>query len=238
MKKANSKFLDLAKRQAFDHELLLTCYHEAGHTLCALFSLLKVDSVRVASLKKIKDKTYYRIDGDTSYYTISELDKIQDLELLNICLILELRTIYAGLVAEKMYYQDISGSNSFPMILKMCSSVDIQQSSIIINKYKLGIPGKERLSFKKKIIKDIEKIMNIHWDAIKIIAHALYKRKKISYESIRYLLCKNSKYKFIWKRKFKLMNIIHNSKIIKESEAKEIIKSDIVLNNSEIKLSL
>ncbi len=237
-KQLSSNLGVITKKQSFDYELLSTCYHEAGHTVCGLFNLIKIDWVRVATLTKIKNKVTYKLDGDTTYVEIYDPTKAIDDEFRHLILMAELRMTYAGFVAEKIYYQDISGSNSFPQILQLGSSTDIQEASSIIKKYNLCTPGKDRKKFKNSIIKEITKILEVQWDAIKLIAHMLYRYKKLSYEELANLLCKKSKYKLIWRRKFKLISKVYTTKkMISELEIKEIIKQDLALTQAEINVT-
>ena len=94
------------------HELISTSYHEAGHTVYGLLSLMKIESVCVFADKKSK-----RIEGFT-HYNSPRLDFIQDNTLFGNRLYCEIGLSYAGLIAEKRHFKLISGSDKFPSVSK------------------------------------------------------------------------------------------------------------------------
>jgi hypothetical protein len=198
-RKANK--LSVAKQQANDYGLIATSYHEASHTIVALGHLIMVDMVNI-------------IDSQEGYthYDIHNVDQAHDEKLKNILLMSEIKTFYAGLVGEKMYYKDICGSGKFPMHLKNGSSEDTSRASKLIRKYKLAEGGKNTFALKQEIREEVEKFLINHWEAVKTVAHALYKKKKLGPAELKYLLTRIPEDKDFWKEKFKTMKIIYDEK--------------------------
>lgn len=207
------------KKQSFDYELIAMSFHESAHTICALNNYLQVFNVNVMTPKKRGGNTEFYIYGN---------DEVKDEELSKILLIFELQAIYAGLIGEKMYYKDICGSSKFPMHLRIGSSYDIAFASKIIRKNNLMPPGKKTFLFKKQIQFDVEQILYEHWDAVKVIAHSLYKKKKLSLDELKFLLTRKTEHKDFWKDRFKKMNLIHNDK---NCPTEDLVK-DLVLEDA------
>jgi hypothetical protein len=200
------------------HELISTSYHEAGHTVYGLLSLMKIESVCVFADKKSK-----RIEGFT-HYNSPRLDFIQDNTLFGNRLYCEIGLSYAGLIAEKRHFKLISGSDKFPMFLKEGSSLDIESAAQLFQKYNISEPGKKRYQFKKKIIKEVTQDLNDSWDDVALIAHALFKQKKLYFSDLKNLLTKKSKEKEFWKNQFRLIGFIYNkSQALDENDLKSIL---------------
>jgi hypothetical protein len=187
---------DLAKCS----ELLSTIYHEAGHTIYGLLHFIKIETVYVS-----EDKTSKRIEGFT-HYNFSTLENIKDPILLLNRINAEIGLFYAGLAAEKYYFKIASGSDKFPLFLRDGSSYDTYSVSNIIKKYNLAPPGRKRYDFKKKIIKDANQELQNNWEAVILVAHALFKKKKLCFLEIKTLLTKKSKNKEFWRNQFKIIN--------------------------------
>lgn len=214
IKKKSSK-VSITKQQSSDYELIASAYHEAAHTVVALANLVLVDNVSVA----------VNFGGDTLYSSL-HADYIEDNELKKLIVLAEIRIFYSGLVGEKIFYMDICGNPKIPMSLKIGSSEDNKEASFLIRKYSISKPGKETFELKKNIKSEIEKFLYNHWGSIKIIAHSLYKRKKLNYSEIKYLLSRSPDDKEFWKDKFKKIKIIHNeNKKLSEKIVKKIISS-------------
>lgn len=188
------------KKQAFDYEIIAMAHHESSHVICALMHYLYVYNVNVMTYKNQED-------GNTNYYVYAINDSIK-----NILLFSELHFFYAGLIGEKIYYKDICGSIKFPMHLKEGSSYDIAEASAIIRNNNLAPPGKSTFLLKKQIQYDVEMILKQYWDDVKIVAHALYQKKKLTFDDLKYLLTRKSVNKDFWKSKFKKIKLIHNDK--------------------------
>lgn len=192
--KGKESVVSTTQKLSQDYELISTCYHEAGHTVAGLLTFMKIPAVTVSFTAK-------SVEGFTHYEMIDQAitdEKINDYLILS-----EIYISYAGLVAEKIHYKEICGADKLPMILKEGSSPDISSAAEIIRKYNLAPPGKKRQQFKQKIFKQLDSDLKTHWDAIKLISHALYKRKRLNYDDLKEILTKKSKNKEFWKNRFK-----------------------------------
>jgi ATP-dependent Zn protease len=216
MANSNGSIGNIRKKFHETHELISTSYHESGHTIYGLIHNINISQVTVFEDKKSK-----RIHGFTYYNSIAPLTEIEDNELFNNRLFSEIGLSYAGLVAEKRYFKIISGSDKFPMFLREGSSHDFSEAASIFEKYNLSEPGRKRYNHKQKIIKSIDKEMQEHWDAVTIIAHSLFKKKKLSFIEIKELLIKKSDKKDFWKKKFKIIDqLYNNSEVLDENYIK------------------
>jgi hypothetical protein len=204
--------ISIAKKQSSDYELIATSYHESAHAIVALANLVCVDDVSITINE----------GGDTNY-CLFEADLAIDENVKNIVLMSELKTIYAGLVGEKMYYRDICGNRKFPMHLKIGSSIDMCAASKIIRKYKLAPSGKLTMKLKEDIRIEVERFLIRHWESVKLIAHTLYKKKKLNFFELKYILSR-SKDKEFWKDKFKKIKIIYEDE---EELTEKVVKSVI-----------
>lgn len=205
------------KKQSIDYSLIAAAHHESGHTILALLNLIQVSDASI----KVDDADAV---GLTSFYMYKNSD-VEDKELLEMLIISDLQVAYAGLSAEKFYYKDICGSSRFPLHLRIGSSEDFSSAQKLIRINKLASPGKETSVLKKKLQAEIEKMLTIYWNDVKIIAHALYQRRKLYYVDLKNLLCKkqnpNSDF---WKQQFKMINYIHSdNKMPEEQEVKRIL---------------
>lgn len=216
------------KKQSFDYELIAMSYHEAGHVVCGLYNYLWVCDANVMTPKKR--------EGGTMYYTYGCFEEfndniVEDEELRKILFIFELQALYAGLIAEKMYYKDICGSSKFPNHLKNGSSYDTTRASNIIRKNKLVSPGKQTFLFKKQVRYDVEQMLNEHWDAVKVIAHFLYQKKRLTFDELKYNLTRRTEHREFWKDKFKKIKLIHNDKNPPaEDFVKELMLEDTIFS--------
>lgn len=185
-----------------DYELISTCYHESGHTICGLLNFMKISAVTVNyTAKSVEGYTHYEI-LDTNF---------DDEDIVEFLKLAEISINYAGLAAEKIYYKDICGSDKFPMMLRDGSSHDILTAADLIKKFNLAPPGKKRHLFKKKVARDLKKLLEEHWDAIRLVAHALYAKKKLYHSDLKDILTKKSKNKEFWKNRFKEINLLLDS---------------------------
>ncbi len=196
----NGSIHEIRKKVTFTYELISTSYHEAGHALFALLNHRLVESVVVFENKKSK-----RIDGFTYYhspdlsdsYCQSDPDTLR--ELLNV----EIGIKYAGLTAEKYHFKKLSGSDKFPLYWRDGSSDDTLSAANLIKKYSPVAPGRKRYAYKKKIIKQTLNMLDQHWEAVTLVAHALIQKKKLYYCDLKELLTKKSENKEFWKEQFK-----------------------------------
>lgn len=200
------------------HELISTAYHEAGHTIYGLLHLMNVESVLVFTDKKSK-----RIEG-FMHYNPTDLNAIQDLTLFNDRLHAEICLSYAGLVAEKRFFKMISGSDKFPMFLREGSSHDTSEARALFQKWGLCKSGRERYNYKQRLVKQINLELVEHWDAITLVAHSLFKKKRLYFSELQDLLTKKSKDKQFWKEQFKAINHLYkNGEVLDEKEIKSIL---------------
>ena len=208
MKMANSTNLSIGNiRKKFHevHELISTSYHESGHAIYALLHLIKIQHVYVYENKRNK-----RIEG-LAQYNNTDLDQFTDIELFNERLHAEIGVYYAGIVAEKRLFVINSGYDKFPMFLRDGSSDDISRAAKLFQKYNLVEAGRKRYNYKRNIIKQVDKELQEHWDAVMLVAHALFKKKKLSYLDLQKLLTTKSKNKQFWKQQFKAINYLHEN---------------------------
>jgi hypothetical protein len=146
-------------------------------------------------------------------------------------LILELQAIYAGLIGEKLYYKEICGSDKFPMHLRIGSSYDLNLASQIIRKNNLAASGKRTRILKKGIQLDVEQILRKHWEVVKIVAHALFKKRKLSFDELKSIIIKKTDDKDFWKDKFKKIKMIHNTRTQPDLlDVKEILLEDAIFD--------
>lgn len=208
--------VSITKKQSCDYEMIASAYHEASHTIAALANFVLIDAVRIAWDK----------GGDTFYSIQYHADETEDPILKKLIVMAELRTIYAGLVGEKIYYKQICGSNKFPAHLKIGSSSDMKVGSDLIRRYKLANPGKETHQLKQDVRQDMEKFLYKHWETVKLLAHTLYRKKKLNFTELKYLLTRAKEDKDFWKDKFKRIKMIYEAKSeLSEKVVKNLISS-------------
>ena|ERR1700722_6135560 len=214
--------IDISKKEIWDYEIISMAWHEAGHAACALNNFMHVFNVSVMTPK---NQT-----GNTDWF-MYDVKNVEDEELSKILFICELQTLYAGLIAEKMYYKDICGSDKFPMHLKIGSSMDTTDASHIIRKNKLVKPGRQTVLFKKQIQQDATAFLVEHWDAVRVIAHRLYKKHRLSFDELKFLLTRKTNHKEFWKEKFKKIKIINDDNtVLPEQVIKDIILEDVIFS--------
>lgn len=207
------------KKLTYTTDLISTSYHEAGHTIYGLLHFMKVSSVWV-----FENKKYKRVEGFTHYELPVELSEMKDSALCAEIVKAEIRLKYAGLAAEKYHFKSISGSDKYPLFLRDGSSDDNLEAVTLIKEYNLALPGKKRYNFKKKLIKETLEDLQDNWDAVTIIAHALFKKKRLSYVSLKKLLTKHTNDPEFWKQNFSILDSIFNKQNpLDEKEIKYIL---------------
>jgi hypothetical protein len=195
---------NITQKLSRDYELISVSYHEAGHCLFGLLNHIKITTVAVNS------ETNNSEDLGYTQYEIAEIEH-QDTNVLNRLLMAEIGINYAGLAAERIYYKDICGSDKLPMMLKGGSSEDIKTAASLIKKFELAAPGKKRYAFKQKMLRDCKLLLEEHWEAVKLIAHSLYRHKKLTFFDLKDILTKKSSNKEFWKTRFKEINLLFDS---------------------------
>lgn len=201
MKKKGTIF-DIRKKISSTHEMISTSYHESGH---AVYSLIY--GMRISSICMFENKKNNRIEG-FCYYEVPNIEKISDPNLILYLLNVEIGIKYAGLTAEKYFFKIISGSDKFPIFLRDGSSDDTLSAAAIIRQYNVAPPGKKRFDFKKKKINQVLADLTQYWDDVTLLAHALFSKKKLSFQDIKNLFLKKSPNKKFWKDKFKTISLI------------------------------
>ena len=219
MAKGTGSISEIRKKVTKTHEFISTSYHEAGHTIYALLHLMKVNKAIV-----FEDKKGKRIHGYTYYDSPNELDDIEDSELLGTLVRAEVGVSYAGLIAEKSLFKSISGSLQTPMFISDGSAEDNECARNVIKKFNLAPPGPRRSAYKQKLMREVQGELHTHWDAVTIVAHALFKRRKLNFEDLRLLLTKKSRNKKFWKEQFKKISYFYdNNDTLDEKYLKSIL---------------
>ncbi len=206
MAKGTGSIADIRKKVTKTHEFISTSYHEAGHTVYALLHLMKVSSVAVFENKKLK-----RIHGITYYDYPSDFDEIQDSDLLNTLVRAEVGISYAGLIAETSLFKSISGSKQTPTFISDGSASDNKSAREVIKKYNLAPPGPKRTLYKQKLMREVQGELHFHWDAVMVVAHALFRHRRLSYADLQELLTKKTRNKKFWKDQFKNISYFYNN---------------------------
>ena len=207
---------DVRKKVTHIHELISTSHHEAGHTIYALLHFMTIYSVRVFTGKKSKS-----IEGFTHYYS-PIISEIKDPELLVERLHAEVGLSYAGLVAEKYQYKLHSGSDKFPSFLDG-SSGDLQEASALIKKYNIAPPGDKRYNYKKRMVRQVARELQEHWDAVTAVAHALFQKKRLNFNDLKNILTKKTEHKEFWKERLKVIGNFYEKTAIDEKEFRSMI---------------
>jgi hypothetical protein len=193
----------IKRRQAHQLETINTAHHEAGHTIFALLQGMIVYSVCIFT-----DKTSNRVDGFTHYFSL-ELTTIVDPFILNNRVEAELGMEYAGMMAERHQYHLHTGSDKCPSFLKDGSSADIKRASDLIKKYQLAPAGQKRYRFKQRIMKKVLRQLQEHWGAVIVVAHALFRKKRLTGEEVQTLLTTQTDNKDFWKKQYRMIQNLY-----------------------------
>lgn len=174
--------MDAIYKTISNYEEISTCYHEAGHVIYALLSHSKVEKVEF--LPPNEGSVYYNVP---EYWNTN--NKTKQLLLIK----KEVGIRYAGLLTEQILYETLHGKTKLPAYLKIGSSIDFKDVSILLNKYNVKSPGLERKKYKNKIKQKVFADLKNNWTAIAIVANILISNKEINYNSLKKVLTKNSK---------------------------------------------
>jgi hypothetical protein len=192
-------------------EIIMTNVHEAAHAIYALLHFMKVNSVIVFTSKEI--------NGITNYNDVYDLDIIKNKQLLKTIVKIEIGVCYAGLAAEKILFNSLSGSLRTPHFISCGSTDDNKIASQYIKKYNMAVPGIKRSNFKNKILKEVNKDLISFWDDVVLVSHSLFKEKSLNYEQLKNVLI-NSVNKEFWIEQFEEIEYCYyydvNEKYIKE----------------------
>jgi len=207
---------NIRKKVTHTHELISTAYHEAGHTIYGLLHYMKVNMVHIFEDKKSK-----RICGFT-HFNYPMAMEVEDSELSKALMKSDICVNYAGLVAEKYHFKNVSGSDKFPGFWKNGSSSDTMAAAALIKQ--LATPGRKRYNLKKKLIKETHQEIHQHWEAVVLVSHALFQRKRLYYSDLKEILTKKSENKEFWKAQFKNIDyIFENGEDLDEKSLKSIL---------------
>lgn len=196
---------DIRKKLTYYHELITTCYHEAGHVISALRNFMQVSDVGVDI---VIDKRTQKDLGYTNYDSAIDYEKVTHEGLLEKFVISEIYILNGGLAAEQLFYQDIFGMEKLPKVLGRGYGSDTENIHELITKYNLAAPGKARYAFKKKLLKETRQLLIPYWDDVKLVSQALFKSKKLYWDDLKSLLTRKSKNKVFWKKQIKDIELL------------------------------
>jgi ATP-dependent Zn protease len=200
-----------------NHRYISTCYHEAGHAVCGLLMFMKIPDVSV-----FKNR---RITGETNYEQILD-EKSQSSLFREYQIKSDIFIHYAGLMAEKIFYQDLTGSKIFPNVLKDGVTPDIQEAAQIIKVNNLAPAGRKRYLYKKKMMKEVRTLLEEHWDVVKVVAHALFEKRRLTHSDLKKIICRKTSNKKFWKKQFSYINeFVDKTKLLDNKDLKIIIPS-------------
>ena len=131
---------------------------------------------------------------------------------------------YAGLMAEKIFYQDVTGSKIFPNVLKEGIEADIQAVAKIIKTNDLAPAGRKRYLYKKKMMRETRNLLEQHWDVVKIVAHELFEKKRLTHNDLKKIICAKASNRKFWKKQF-----VHITEFVEKSKALDSKDLKIIL---------
>jgi hypothetical protein len=195
------------KNHHYINDMIFTSYHEAGHAVYGLMHGIKIPAIFIyenilPSGKPPRGDNY--IVGYCFNYPIKNNNRSEIID--NICY------TYAGLIAEKILYKNLSGSNQFPMIL-MNSSFDIHDAFILIKNHNLARAGKHRFFLKRRLMRITLTELQQHWDAVTLVSHVLFNKRVISYLELKKLLTTKTADTKFWINKFKFLDKINDKSV-------------------------
>lgn len=173
---------DVVYKTISNYEQLSTCYHEAGHIVYALLSNCRVEKAHLVS--EIEAYVYYDVP---EFWNTKNIQKKMSL------LKKEIGIRYSGILAEKIFYENLHGNVNIPNFIKIGSSSDFKSVTDILTKHNIKKQGLERKKFKNKIKTKVIRQLRHNWNSIALIANLLLKDKYIDYNKIKKVLIKDSK---------------------------------------------
>lgn len=185
------------RKESKDHSLIITSWHESGHIIIGLFNYFKVQSANIFPP--------WNDEGATCYLSINfnNVSKKLKQELLKF----QLESIYAGQISEEKFHKEIAGSIS--SFSRGSSSMDNILATRLIQNHNLAKAGKARILLKKRVKKNLDKVLSKFWDSVRIIAHALYERRSLTFSDIKILLTTQTKHKKFWKNRFRVIEKVY-----------------------------
>jgi hypothetical protein len=174
--------------------------------------------MRVNYVVVFENKEYMRVDGLTYYDYPGQLEAIRtNQKLLDLGTRAEVGINYAGLIAEKIFLQVISGSSQTPLFVSEGSSDDNKTARELIKKYNLAAPGKQRSKWKQKLLQEIRHELYAYWDDVVLVSHALFAKHRLGLEDLQAILTKKSKNKAFWRDQFKKIGRLYDPALDIES---------------------
>lgn len=205
------------KKVTLTHDFVTTSYHEAGHAIYGLLHFMTIYSAYLFINKKNK-----RVEGFTHYYS-PYFTEIKDPILLAERVQAEIGLSYAGLVAEKIWYKQYSGLDKFPTHLDG-SKNDHQEAAALIIKHNMAPPGRKRANYKKKMMRQVGHELQEHWNAVTIVALAMFRKKRLSFDKLRILLTTKTDNKEFWKERLRaIKHYYDNEKSLTEEDFMSMI---------------
>jgi len=201
-----------------NHSYISTTYHESGHVVIGLLMYMRVSNVFV-----VKD----RLISGATHYEVIEQEQSKNIDISEYLAKSDIFLSYAGYIAEKKLYKDITGSNVFPKVLKNGIEQDLSQAHTIIISNNMAPPGKKRYQFKKRMMNKTAGILEKHWDVVKIVAHELFENKKLSYEELKKVICRKTHNKKFWKKQFAYIQKFNKNKQLDAKDIKLLINSTL-----------
>lgn len=192
------------------------CYHEAGHAVCCLLMFMRVSSLSLAKTGTIS--------GEVLYNHISEAHN-PDQEIVDFINKSNIYVSYAGLAAEQILYKNVTGSSTFPRVLREGTEQDIENAAKIIKTANLAAPGRKRYLLKKKMMRNVSYLLSQYWDIVQIVAHELFDKKSLNHDDLKKIICKKAKNKKFWIKRFEYINEYINKEKILDLKDIKIITS-------------
>lgn len=211
------------KKAAINHKKISASYHEAGHVIYGLLHFMNIESVQV-----IEDSSG-DITGNTDY-SVLIADHFSDSELVQKLVRFEIGMCYSGQLSEKIHYKYSSGSDKLPIFLRDGSSYDTTAAACLIKKFRVASPGRGRYKYKRKLLKEVEEELVEYWSDVILISHNLFSDKKLNFDKLKSLLCKESINSLFWKKHIKdVLNIHKNSARLDDKDLRIKLKQSGLL---------
>jgi hypothetical protein len=205
------------KKVTLTHDFVTCSHHEAGHVVYGLLHFMMIYSAYVFMHKQHK-----RVEGYTQYYS-PYFTEIQDPTLLSERVRAEIGLSYAGMMAEKYQNKLYSGIDDFPACIYGYGE-DQREAHDLIVKHNMAPPGRKRYNYKKKMMRQVSRELQEHWDAVTIVAHAMFRKKRLSYDKLRTLLTTKTDNKEFWKERFRAISHYYdNEKSLTEQDFMSMI---------------
>lgn len=186
-----------------DYNLIVTCYHEAGHIVAALRNFILPLECQVMKGNQIDANTTLK------YFIIP---KNSDAKLYRQLLMSRLHTYAAGIVAEEIFFNLIVGK-SLPRNLRHGWHKDRIEFLSALKKTEKNPATRTRM--REKIFKQTRQVLEKDWHIVIALAHALYDKKFLSFEDICRVVIRSdrpsAKY---WRAFLKSFGKAMNAKII------------------------